>query len=350
MERLNNWIGASGAMLALGFAMGMQATSLGQAANSPPTAEVDNLKINGGADGEKAGFVITGDFKPLEPEEKKDKLIFSARTENVIAHRRGQTEQNISGTVKILQGETTELRFAVNGKGTLVSAKSEQAIEWGLRNDKSGQRFFVLWFDPEKPAKGVVKFTAHFRNTHAQAKAALGAVSLSPQGVAVLNAGLITVTTSAGYDLAITKANGVTRVAKGLDQLPSKLPGSYSFQFSGTTPEVAFTAIESDPDANRIFFDEFDLKGRLADGVAAFTLNGMVEVRHARGGKLPVVFGGAALASIPATKDYKVDFSGETYTLEFAKGGTYPVDLEFHARILEKDGWNNIDLASCRRH
>ncbi len=344
MERLNNWIGASGAMLALGFAMGMQATSLGQAANSPPTAEVDNLKINGGADGEKAGFVITGDFKPLEPEEKKDKLIFSARTENVIAHRRGQTEQNISGTVKILQGETTELRFAVNGKGTLVSAKSEQAIEWGLRNDKSGQRFFVLWFDPEKPAKGVVKFTAHFRNTHAQAKAALGAVSLSPQGVAVLNAGLITVTTSAGYDLAITKANGVTRVAKGLDQLPSKLPGSYSFQFSGTTPEVAFTAIESDPDANRIFFDEFDLKGRLADGVAAFTMNGMVEVRHARGGKLPVVFGGAALASIPATKDYKVDFSGETYTLEFAKGGTYPVDLEFHARILEKDGWNNIDF------
>ena len=84
--------------------------------------------------------------------------------------------------------------------------------------------------------------------------------------------------------------------------------------------------------------------GRLADGVASFTLNGMVEVRHARGGKLPVVFGGAALASIPATKDYKVGFSGETYTLEFAKGGTYPVALELHARILEKDGWNNIDF------
>ena len=288
--------------------------------------------------------MITGDFKPRKPEEKKEKLIFSVRTENTITHRRGQTEQNISGTVEILQGETPELRFAVQGKGSLVSAKSEQAVEWGLRNDKSGQRFFVLWFDPEKPAKGVVKFTAHFRNTHAKAKAALGAVSLSPQGEAVLNAGLITVTTSAGYDLAITKANGVTRVAKGLDQSPPKLPGSYSFQFSGTAPEVAFTAIESDPDANRIFFDEFDLKGRLADGVAAFTLNGIVEVRHARGGKLPVVFGGAALASIPATKDYKVGFSGETYTLEFAKGGTYPLALEFHARILEKDGWNNIDF------
>ncbi|MBT5620772.1 MAG: hypothetical protein HOJ65_08390, partial [Verrucomicrobia bacterium] len=336
-------IGIIGAMLALGLFGTSNSSALGQAA-SQNAAEVENLKVNAEIRGEKAGFVITGDFKPRKPEEKKEKLIFSVRTENTITHRRGQTEQNISGTVKILQGETLELRFAVQGKGSLVSAKSEQAIEWGLRNDKSGQRFFVLWFDPEKPAKGVVKFTAHFRNTHAQTKAALGAVSLSPQGEAVLNAGHITVTTSAGYDLAITKANGVTRVAKGLDQSPSKLPGPYSFQFSGATPEVAFTAIESDPDANRIFFDEFDLKGRLADGVAVFTLNGMVEVRHARGGKLPVVFGGAALASIPATKDYKVGFSGETYTLEFAKGGTYPVALEFHARILEKDGWNNIDF------
>ena len=335
--------GIAGAMFALGLFGTVNPPALGQAGD-PPAAEVANLKINGEVGGEKAGFVITGDFKPRKPEEEKEKLIFSARTENNITHRRGQTEQNISGTVKILQGETAELRFAVQGKGTLVSAKSEQAIEWGLRNDKSGQRFFVLWFDSEKPAKGEVTFTAHFRNTHAQAKAALGAVSLSPQGEAVLNAGLITVTTSAGYDLAITKANGVTRVTKGLGHAPAKLPRSYSFQFSGTTPEVVFTATESDPDANRIFFDEFDLKGRLADGVASFTLNGMVEVRHARGGKLPVVFGGAALASIPATKDYKVGFSGETYTLEFAKGGTYPVALEFHARILEKDGWNNIDF------
>ena len=335
--------GITGAVLALGLFGTSNSSALGQAA-SQNAAEVENLKVNGEIRGEKAGFVITGDFKPRKPEEKKEKLIFSVRTENTITHRRGQTEQNISGTVKILQGETPELRFAVQGKGSLVSAKSEQAIEWGLRNDKSGQRFFVLWFDPEKPAKGVVEFTAHFRNTHAQAKAALDAISLAPQGEAVLNAGLITVSTSAGYDLAITKANGVTRVTKGLGQAPAKLPRSYSFQFSDTTPEVAFTATESDPDANRIFFDEFDLKGRLADGVAAFTLNGMVEVRHARGGKLPVVFGGAALASIPATKDYKVGFSGETYTLEFAKGGTYPVALEFHARILEKDGWNNIDF------
>jgi hypothetical protein len=335
--------GITGVVFALGLFGVSNPTALGKAAD-PPAAEVDNLKINGEVGSEKAGFVITGDFKPRKTEEEKEKLIFSARTENSITHRRGQTEQNISGTVKILQGETAELRFAVNGKGTLVSAKSEQAIEWGLRNDKSGQRFFVLWLDPEKPAKGEVKFTALFRNTHAQAKAALGAISLSPQGEAVLSAGVITVRTSAGYDLAITKANGVTRVTKGLGQAPAKSPLSYSFQFNDTMPEVGFTMTESDPDANRIFFDRFDLKGELKDGVAAFTLNGMVEVRHAKGGKLPVVFGGSALAAIPVTKDYKVGFSGETYTLEFAKGGTYPVALEFHARIVEKDGWNNIDF------
>jgi len=336
-------MGITGVVFALGLFALCNPPALGQAADSP-AAEVDNLKINGEVDGEKAGFVITGDFKPRKPEEEKEKLIFSARTENIITHRRGQTEQIISGTVKTLQGETKELRFAVNGKGTLVTAKSEQALEWGLRNDKSGQRYFVLWFDHEKPARGEVKFTAHFRNTHAQAKAALGAISLSPQGEAVLNAGLITVTTAAGYDLAITKANGVTRVTKGLGQAPPKLPRSYSFQFSDTTPEVAFRASELDPDAKRIFFDGFDLKGHLSDGVAAFSLKGRVEVRNPNGGRLPVVFGGAALASIPATNDYKVGFSGETYTLEFAKGGTYPVDLEFHARISEKDGWNNIDF------
>ena len=335
--------GVSGAVLALGLLGLGNSSALGQAGD-PPAAEVDNLKINGEVDGEKAGFVITGDFKPRKPEEEKEKLIFSVRTENTIAHRRGQTEQNISGTVKILQGEAAELRFAVNGKGRLISAKSEQAIEWGLRNDKGGQRYFVLRFDPEKPAEDEVKFTAHFRNTHAQAKAELGAISLTPQGEAVLDAGLITITTTAGYDLAITKTNGVTRVTQGLGQAEAKRPRAYSFQFSDATPEVAFTATESDPDANRIFFSGFDLKGRLVDGVAAFSLKGSVEVRHPKGGKLPVVFGGAALASIPAAKGYKVGFSGETYTLEFAKGGTYPVDLEFHARIAEKDGWSNIDF------
>ena len=91
--------------------------------------------------------------------------------------------------VKILQGKTSALRFAVTGKGRLILAKSEQAIEWGLRNDKGGQRYFVLWFDPEKPAKGEVKFTAHFRNTYAQAKGELGAINLIPQGEAMLNAG-----------------------------------------------------------------------------------------------------------------------------------------------------------------
>ena len=336
-------IGITGVMFAVGLFATANPAALGQAGD-PPAAEVGNLKINGEVDGEKAGFVITGDFKPRKSEEEKEKLIFSARTENIITHRRGQTEQIISGTVKILQGETAELRFAVNGKGTFVSAKSEQAIEWGLRNDKSGQRYFVLWFDSEKPARGEVKFTANFRNTHAQAKAALGAISLSPQGEAVLNAGLITVTTTVGFDLAITKANGVTRVTEGIDQVSPTLPHSYRFQFSDTTPEVAFTATESDPDANRIFFDGFELKGRLVDDVAAFLLKGLVEVRHPKGGRLPVVVGGAALVSIPATKDYKVSFSGETYTLEFAKGGTYAVALEFHARISEKDGWNNIDF------
>ena len=336
-------IGITGVMFAVGLFTSANPAAFGQAGN-PPAVDVDNLKINGEVDGEKAGFVITGDFKPRKSEVEKQKLIFSARTENIITHRRGQTEQIISGTVKILQGEAVELRFAVNGKGTFVSAKSEQAIEWGLRNDKSGQRYFVLWFDSEKPARGEVKFTANFRNTHTQAKAALGAISLSPQGEAVLNAGLITVTTSVGFDLAITKANGVTRVTKEIDQVSPTSPHSYIFQFSDTTPEVAFTATESDPDANRIFFDGFELKGRLVDDVAAFLLKGLVEVRHPKGGRLPVVFGDAALVSIPDTKDYKVSFSGDTYTLEFAKGGTYAVALEFHARISEKDGWNNIDF------
>ena len=136
-------IGITGVMFAVGLFATANPAALGQAGD-PPAAEVGNLKINGEVDGEKAGFVITGDFKPRKSEEEKEKLIFSARTENIITHRRGQTEQIISGTVKILQGEAAELRFAVNGKGTFVSAKSEQAIEWGLQNGKTGQRYFVL--------------------------------------------------------------------------------------------------------------------------------------------------------------------------------------------------------------
>ena len=108
-------MGIIGVVFALGlFALG-NPPALGQAADSP-AAEVDNLKINGEVDGEKAGFVITGDFKPRKSEEEKEKLIFSARTENIITHRRGQTEQIISGTVKILQGETAELRFRREGQ------------------------------------------------------------------------------------------------------------------------------------------------------------------------------------------------------------------------------------------
>ena len=101
MNGLIKKTGITGVVLALGlFALG-NPPALAQAADSP-AVEVDNLKINGEVDGEKAGFVITGDFKPRKPEEEKAKLIFSARTENIITHRRGQTEQIISGTVKTL--------------------------------------------------------------------------------------------------------------------------------------------------------------------------------------------------------------------------------------------------------
>ena len=94
-------IGITGVMFAVGLFAAANPAALGQA-GGPPAAEVSNLKINGEVDGEKAGFVITGDFKPRKLEEEKEKLIFSARTENIITHRRGQTEQIISGTVKIL--------------------------------------------------------------------------------------------------------------------------------------------------------------------------------------------------------------------------------------------------------
>ena len=138
--------GIAGAMFALGLFGTVNPPALGQAGD-PPAAEVANLKINGEVGGEKAGFVITGDFKP-RPEEEKEKLIFSARTENNITHRRGQTEQNISGTVKILQGETAELRFAVQGKGSV-----------GLGQERAGDRVGAAQRQ-ERPAifRAVVRF------------------------------------------------------------------------------------------------------------------------------------------------------------------------------------------------
>ena len=336
-------------LLALGVGLSGVATALGQAQQTDEPLQVNNLKVDGDLAGDKPGFVISGDFKKPREKEKKEKLIFSVRTDIHVNHARGQTEQQLNGTVKILQGETDELRFAVNGKGNLVKAASEQALEWGLRNDKQGQRYLVFWFDPKNPVKGEVKFSAHFRNTHTQGGARLDVVSLTPQGDAVLNSGTVTVNTAKGYDLVITKANGVSRLKGALGQAANQQPAatqprSYSFQYTETKPEISFTATESDVDANRIFFDQFDLKGELSNGVASFHLKGNVEVRNAKGGALPVVFGGAALAAIPATKDYKVGFSGETYTLQFSKNGSYPVDLTFHARIIEKDGWNNIDF------
>ena len=65
-------IGIIGAMLALGLFGTSNSSALGQAA-SQNAAEVENLKVNGEIRGEKAGFVITGDFKPRKPEEKKEK-------------------------------------------------------------------------------------------------------------------------------------------------------------------------------------------------------------------------------------------------------------------------------------
>ena len=348
MKQIKQIVGKAGLLLTFGVGLAGLTSALGQAESSEPL-KVDNLKVNGELTGEKPGFVISGDFKKPEEKEKKEKLIFSVRTAIHVNHARGQTEQQLSGTVKILQGQTDELRFAVNGKGILVKASSEHALEWGLRNDKQGQRYLVFRFDPKNPAKGEVKFTANFRNTHAQGGARLDVVSLTPQGEAVLNSGTVTVSTTKGYDLVITKANGVSRLKSALGQAETQAPNlsqssSYSFQFTEARPEISFTAKETDIDANRIFFEKFDLKGELSNGVASFHLKGNVEVRNPKGGALPIVFGGAALAAIPSTKDYKVGFSGETYTLQFSKNGSYPVDLTFHARIVEKDGWSNIDF------
>ncbi len=66
-------------MLALGLFGASNSSAVAQA-DRQNAAEVENLKINGEVDGEKAGFVITGDFKPRKPEEKKEKLIFCGFT------------------------------------------------------------------------------------------------------------------------------------------------------------------------------------------------------------------------------------------------------------------------------
>ena len=146
MKQIKQIVGKAGLLLTFGVGLAGLTSALGQAESSEPL-KVDNLKVNGELTGEKPGFVISGDFKKPEEKENKEKLIFSVRTAIHVNHARGQTEQQLSGTVKILQGQTDELRFAVNGKGILVKASSEHALEWGLRNDKQGQRYLVFRFD-----------------------------------------------------------------------------------------------------------------------------------------------------------------------------------------------------------
>ena len=91
-------------LLALGVGLSGVATALGQAQQTGEPLQVNNLKVDGELAGDKPGFVISGDFKKPKEEEKQEKLIFSVRTDNHVNHARGQTEQQLNGTVKILQG------------------------------------------------------------------------------------------------------------------------------------------------------------------------------------------------------------------------------------------------------
>ena len=332
------------AILALALGLPFSASAHGQ-----DSADLEDLTFTGEINPDNARVVFEGDFNLRSAKTDDEDLIYYTKSVATIHVSRDRIEQSIELSASVLQGVLEEVILGVSGTGRILEVKSQGMKDWGLFKDVKGKRYLIIRL--AKLDQPVEEFSAVVLTEQVMETlpAKTTPVSLSPQNASLFSSSIL-LESAPEIELEIFSFEGLSpMIPEPINTTPTDEIGMDAvrpilFRGSGTDYTLSLSVDESDPDLRRIVFNHFDLTGRIQEGVASFSLGGVVRVKNPKGGVLELLSGTVAMTDLGDTSGFKIEFHDGKYILVFDSSGDYPVHVQFDASVVESEGWNRLEF------
>ncbi len=318
----------------------------GLLAQPAPTAraEVNAVTVDGKLDGDKARLVIEADLSDLT--RKPAKAIYGIAIHHFLHATREKIAHTFDLRADAIQGGLTEVVLALAGEGEVRRVTGDAVEHWSVRQSPDGARSLVIRLktgeQPPKTFAGKVLAETMLP----EMPAAVASLTLTAATPALAN-GFVRLTADRELDLQLSEPSGVVPIETQFLPEAMRFTGeseARAYRFHGTAYSLPLQVAPADPEKRAVVLNNFALTGRLADDRSTFTLSAIARVKHPRGGRLPLLSGGAALGEVSSTRDWRIRYEGGQFVAVFDRSGEFPLNVTFHARVTRTNGWSEVDF------
>jgi hypothetical protein len=245
-------------------------------------------------------------------------------------------EQVIRLTAKVIQGDAKTLSFGLNGDGQVTEVQDEALKSWSVRQVGS-ERFLDLHLNEgTTDLNSVIKI----RSPELKLPATIDLTHLTP-GESVGFNSTVSIDYALGVEGTITEATGFAPLDAddGASRFQTATGGQLKLSLTrdGASPapvELMSTTLEGDVHSN----------GKSI----RFQLRSTARVTKP-GAEVIILSGNAAVSQVPDDVNYRLRLSTDNerpvYKLVFSQRGTFPVTLDFVARLVTAEAnWRSMDF------
>ncbi|WP_197171101.1 hypothetical protein [Novipirellula aureliae] len=254
----------------------------------------------------------------------KPPVFYTARANAAVQVGAEQIEQSIQLSIEVIQGEAEKFSFGINGEGKVTDVQGDSIQSWSVRQVGS-QRFLDLEL---KQNVSEISPRINIRSNELQLPATVELTHLTPGE-------------SVGFDSMVSldyaaEVEGVVTAATGFAPLEADDRANRFHTATGGQIKLSLSQSGASPAAVELV--DTTVKGEVqSDGNSAhFQLRSTATVAKDEA-EITILAGNAAVSELPTSQDFRLRLAIENerpvYKLVFAKAGTFPVTLDFVAKL-----------------
>jgi hypothetical protein len=315
-------------------------------------AELKDLSVDGGIQDGKARLVIEAQLNGLTSE--KSAALFASTLDHLIQIQRERIQHTLRARIDVLQGDPRELTFTVTGEGEITKVTGDQLQDWSVRQETNGTRSLVI-----RPRRGEkpptrLDFTITGQRETPVWRNPVQPLTLVPSQPA-LGHGHVKIEFAPELDVQPANPAGLIPIEnrflpeamRGATRTSPDDPEPLAYRFHGTGYTLPLNVTLADPEARRVILRDFQLRGRLTESAATFTLTATARVRNPRGASIVLLSGGVALTDLAPSSnqtDWRIRLVNGRFVAVFDRAGDFPLRLQFNAAVRRSAGWNHLDF------
>lgn len=259
-------------------------------------------------------------------------LIFQSKSDATVVVGADRTLQTIQLAIRVVQGKAKKLTLGLTGDGEVTGVQGENVQSWSVRR-VGEDRFLDLQLD-EDVEQTLAEITVE--SDEYKLPTALQLTHLTP-GETVGFDSTVTIEFAPGLDGSVSGADGFSPLnSETGERLHTSLGGKIVLQIqrSGSSP----AAVE---------MSDSRLTGEMHHSreSVSFQLLGTAEVNQADA-TIDILSGSAAVSTVPSNPGYRLRLTKKgdqnIYQLVFGEPGSYPIELNFVAKLSSTKGNANV--------